>query len=59
MTRRTAEDGDGEIGEVRIVEDFLPPPGQLALRDDAVKVTPATSSSSSVRPNLAAYPTST
>jgi Bacterial antitoxin of ParD toxin-antitoxin type II system and RHH len=28
-----------EMGNVRIVKDFLPPPSQLALRDDNVKVT--------------------
>jgi predicted DNA binding CopG/RHH family protein len=34
-----ADDGEGEIGEVRVVEDFLPAPDQLVLRDEAVKVT--------------------
>ena len=29
----------GEIGPVRIVEDFLPSPDQLVLREDNVKVT--------------------
>ncbi len=29
----------GEMGNVRIVKDFLPPPSQLVLRDDNVKVT--------------------
>jgi len=29
----------GEMGKVRIVTDFLPPPSQLVLRDDNVKVT--------------------
>jgi len=31
--------GKGEIGEVKVVADFLPPPDQLALADDTVKVT--------------------
>lgn len=29
----------GEIGKVRVIEDFLPPPSELVLRDDNVKVT--------------------
>ena len=29
----------GEIGQVRVVGDFLPPPDQLVLREDNVKVT--------------------
>ncbi len=31
------------IGEVRVVRDFLPPPEELAFREDAVKVTIALS----------------
>jgi len=31
------------IGAVRVVRDFLPPPEELAFRDDAVKVTIALS----------------
>jgi predicted DNA binding CopG/RHH family protein len=30
---------DGPIGEVRVVKDFLPPPSELAYREDTVKVT--------------------
>ena len=30
---------DEPIGPVRIIEDFLPPPDQLILKDDGVKVT--------------------
>ena len=30
---------EGEIGEVKVVADFLPPPDQLVLADDTVKVT--------------------
>jgi predicted DNA binding CopG/RHH family protein len=39
MTERTRRYSEGEIGDVRIVEDFLPPPDQLVLREDNVKVT--------------------
>ena len=31
------------IGRVRIIEDFLPPPEELAFRDEGVKVTIALS----------------
>jgi predicted DNA binding CopG/RHH family protein len=34
---------DDEIGDVRIVPDFLPPPEQLAFREEDVKVTLALS----------------
>lgn len=30
---------DGEIGEVRILKDFLPHPKELLLKEDSVKVT--------------------
>jgi hypothetical protein len=30
---------ESEIGDVKIVTDFLPPPSKLVLRDDNVKVT--------------------
>lgn len=30
---------DEPIGEVKVVKDFLPPPEQLILKDDTVKVT--------------------
>ena len=30
---------DESMGELRIVKDFLPPPDQLVLREDSVKVT--------------------
>ena len=33
MKKPTARYRKGEIGEVRIVEDFLPAPDQLMLRD--------------------------
>ncbi|GAB4446010.1 MAG: hypothetical protein Kow0031_28610 [Anaerolineae bacterium] len=34
------------MGEVRVVEDFLPPPEELAFREETVKVTIALSKSS-------------
>ncbi len=37
---------EGEIDEVRVISDFLPPPSQLAFRDETVKVTIALSRSS-------------
>jgi len=39
MKRPTAKYSRGEIGEVRIIEDFLPSPDKLVLREDNVKVT--------------------
>ena len=40
MSNATAYDDDAsEIGEVRFVEDVLPPPERLVLRDEGVKVT--------------------
>ena len=39
MGRAIVDEGDDQIGEVRIVDDFLPPPDKLVLRDEAVKVT--------------------
>jgi len=47
VTERTNRSySEGEIGDVRIVEDFLPPPDQLVLREDNVKVTLSLSRSS-------------
>ena len=46
MTRKTVEYTEGEIGEVKVVPNFLPPPDQLVRRDDTVKVTLALSRSS-------------
>jgi hypothetical protein len=39
MKKPTVKYSKGEIGRVRIVEDFLPSPDRLALREDNVKVT--------------------
>jgi len=37
---------DGPIGEVKIVRDFLPPPEELAFKEEQVKVTIGLSKSS-------------
>ena len=37
---------DEDLGEVRVIPDFLPPPEELAFRDDTVKVTISLSQSS-------------
>lgn len=37
---------EGEIDEVAVIPDFLPPPHELVFRDDTVKVTIALSTSS-------------
>ncbi|MCC6946286.1 MAG: hypothetical protein IT539_00830 [Bradyrhizobiaceae bacterium] len=39
MKSKTVKYTTGEIGRLRVVKDFLPPPDQLVLRDDNVKVT--------------------
>ncbi len=39
MTNKTVRYTKGEIGRTRVIEDFLPPPDDLVLRDDNVKVT--------------------
>lgn len=39
MSTKTRKYTRGEIGKVRVIEDFLPPPNELVLRDDNVKVT--------------------
>ncbi len=35
----TAQRSTAEIGRVRVVEDFLPAPGEVVAREDNVKVT--------------------
>jgi hypothetical protein len=37
---------DGPMGDVRVVDDFLPPPEELAFREETVKVTIALSKAS-------------
>src|SRR5260370_41821407 len=39
MKKPTVKYSKGEVGRVRIVEDFLPSPDRLVLREDNVKVT--------------------
>ena len=39
MSNRTVSYSKGEIGKLRVVEDFLPSPDELVLQDDSVKVT--------------------
>lgn len=44
--KKTPKYTRGEIGKVRVIENFLPPPSQLILREDTVKVTLSLSSRS-------------
>ena len=37
--KRNANYTDEPMGQLEVVEDFLPPPGRLVLKEDAVKVT--------------------
>jgi len=37
--KRSRKYRDEPLGRVEVVEDFLPPPDQLLLRDDGVKIT--------------------
>jgi predicted DNA binding CopG/RHH family protein len=39
MKKRTVRYTEGEIGKIRVVKDFLPPPDKLVLRESNVKVT--------------------
>lgn len=39
MKKKTVKYTDGEIGKVKVVKDFLPPPEKLVLRETNVKVT--------------------
>ncbi len=39
MSSRAVKYTTGEIGRVRVIEDFLPPPDRLIRREDNVKVT--------------------
>ena len=39
MARRKVKYTDGPIGRVKIVDDFLPSPDELALKKETVKVT--------------------
>lgn len=39
MSSKTVRYSAGEIGRIRVVDDFLPPPEALVAREDNVKVT--------------------
>jgi predicted DNA binding CopG/RHH family protein len=39
MSNRTVKYTTGEIGRIRVIEDFLPQPDDLVPREDNVKVT--------------------
>lgn len=39
MSSRTVKYTTGEIGRVRVIEDFLPPPDDLMPREENVRVT--------------------
>ena len=39
MSARTRKYTEGEIGGLKVIEDFLPSPRELVLREDNVKVT--------------------
>lgn len=39
MSSRTVKYSDGEIGDLRVIADFLPSPDALVAREDNVKVT--------------------
>jgi hypothetical protein len=41
--KRAKRHVEGEIGRVKVIEDFLPPPDQLVPREEKVKVTLALS----------------
>jgi len=44
--KKTVKYSDGEIGEVKVIQDFLPAPHQLVFKEDQVKVTIGLSKSS-------------
>jgi len=37
--KRTRKYTDEPLGRLKVIEDFLPPPDQLVLKEDGVKVT--------------------
>lgn len=39
MKNKAVKYTEGEIGRLRVIKDFLPPPDQLVLREENVKVT--------------------
>jgi predicted DNA binding CopG/RHH family protein len=44
--KKTVKYTDGEIGDLKVVQDFLPLPHELAFKEDQVKVTIGLSKSS-------------
>ena len=46
MNAKRKYNDDGPIGEIELVDDFLPSPEELAFKEDTVKVTIALSKSS-------------
>ena len=44
--KKKIEYTDEPLGELRVVRDFLPPPGELAFKEEGVKVTMTLSKSS-------------
>lgn len=44
--KKTVKYTDGEIGDIKVMKDFLPPPQELAFKEDQVKVTIGLSKSS-------------
>jgi predicted DNA binding CopG/RHH family protein len=44
--KKTIKYTDGEIGDVKVVQDFLPSPQELAFKEEQVKVTIGLSKSS-------------
>jgi len=45
-TRKRVEYTDEPIGDVRLIDDFLPPPEELAFKEETTKVTIGLSKSS-------------
>ena len=39
MSKKMVKYTEGEVGKIKVVRDFLPPPDQLVLREENVKVT--------------------
>ena len=44
--KKQISDSEGPMEEVKVVDDFLPPPEELAFREETVKVTIALSKTS-------------
>ena len=39
MSKKTVKYTDGDIGEFKVLDDFLPPPHELVKKDETVKIT--------------------